>query len=158
VVAGATDTTCNGVFYVVSVGSSTTFTYASTGTNSSGTAGTAAPERQMFALDMQPGTPGLSNLHVVFWYPVSVPLQLASFSSSVPSTIPHPATAAEQTALVAGILVEENLYLTIPANWAVASLEAYIQALYTARLAARNALPQPGQYEGYWFDNVAWSQ
>jgi hypothetical protein len=118
VIAGAADTTCNGIFYVQSVGSATTLTYNSAGSNSSGTAGTAGPARQVFALDIQPQSPGLSTLLLAFWYPVSAPVPKASYASAVPTSIPHPPTAAEQAALTAGILVEESLYVTIPASWA----------------------------------------
>jgi hypothetical protein len=162
VIAGATDSTCNGVFYVVSVGSSTTFTYNSIGSNSSGTAGNAAPEREMFALEVSPASPGLATFHVVFWYPVATPVPKTSFTSAVPSSIPHPPTAAEQAALLAGILVEEQFYLTIPASWAqganITATEQYVQALYSGRLAALNALPQPGSVQGYWYDGTAWQE
>jgi hypothetical protein len=162
-IAGFTDTSYNGCFYVMSVGSTTTFTYNQTGANSSSSGGTTAPARQMFALDIKPpSSPGLATLHVIFWYPVLTPLPLASFTSAVPSTIPHPPTASDLAALLAGILVEESLYLTIPSSWAqganLTATEQYVQALYAGRLAALNALPQPGSVQGYWYDGTGWQQ
>jgi hypothetical protein len=85
-----------------------------------------------------------------------------SFTSAIPSTIPHPPTARDQAALLAGILVEESFYLTLPASWAqganLVATEQYVQALYAGRLAALNALPQPGSVQGYWYDGVAWAE
>jgi hypothetical protein len=161
-IAGVTDTSYNGVFYVVSVGSSTTLTYNQTGANSSSSGGTTAPARQMFALEIGAASAGLSTLHVVFWYPVSTPVPKASFTSAIPSTIPHPPTAADQAALSAGILVEESMFLTIPSSWAqgakLPATEQLIQDMYTGRLAALNALPQPGAVEGFWYDGTGWQQ
>jgi hypothetical protein len=161
-IQGATDTTLVGVFYVVSVGSTTTFTFNSTGANSSGTAGTAGPARQMFALGIGASSPGISTLQVIFWYPISSPVPKASFTSAVPSTIPHPPTARDQSALLAGILVEESVFLQIPSSWAqgakLSATEQYIQDYYSGRLAALNALPQPGAVEGYWYDGTGWQQ
>jgi hypothetical protein len=72
------------------------------------------------------------------------------------------ASAADQAALTAGILVEESLFVTIPSSWAqgpkLAATEQLIQDLYAGRLAALNALPQPGAVEGFWYDGTGWQQ
>jgi hypothetical protein len=40
----------------------------------------------------------------------------------------------------------------------MAATEAFVQALYAGRLAALNALPQPGSVIGFWYDGTGWQQ
>lgn len=162
-VAGVTDGTFNGIYYIVSAPSGTTFTYSQIGSNGTSGSGTTAPVRQMFSLGVNNASLGSLALNVVFWYPVSTPLPLVGSTGSIVSTnIAHPPTGAEIAAITAGILVEESINVTLPGSWAqganLAKTETFLQDLYVAKLAARNLLPQPGSVLGFWYDGTAWQQ
>lgn len=151
---GVTDVSFNGVYTVASA-SANSFTFNQTAANASSSGGTATAAKQIVALNLTSTTTGEIDVSVAFWYPVASGNEFAQSSSSSQFSR---AVSDENTALSTGRVIEEVNTWRFPSSYTGAQMEAFLQLVYTAKLAARNAVPATGQFYGFFFDGTAWSR
>jgi hypothetical protein len=151
---GVTDVSFNGINTVASA-SANSFTFAQTAANGSSSGGTATAAKQIIALNLAPTTTGEVDVMTAFWYPVTAGNE---FPQSASASQFSRSVADENTAISTGRLIEEVNSFRFPSSYTGAQMEAFLQVMYTAKLAARNAVPSAGQFYGFFFDGTAWSR
>ena len=97
-------------------------------------------------------TPVLQSINCVFWYPITSGKVLVSGTSAWSG-----ASAAENTAIQNGSVLEEINAFQFPVGYATAAIKTFLVQYWTNRNAAINGVG-PGLYNGVFDDSVTgWS-
>lgn len=110
--------------------------------------------KEIIILDQQPRDGGISQLNVLFWFPVTPSREIA-----VPGGASRyrDVTDVENGAIAAGSVVEEYFSHIIPVGTTAAQVKAQLQAIYANRKAAFDARPNPNQFYGTSWDGTVWA-
>jgi hypothetical protein len=97
-------------------------------------------------------TPVIQNVQAVFWFPITTGKLAVSGVSAWSG-----ASAAENTAIQSGNVIEEVSSFQLPVNFPVVQTKAYLNTYWTNRNAAINGVG-PGLYNSVFYDSVSgWS-
>lgn len=145
--AGITDTTFNGVYTVASVTDATHYTFSQTAANGSSSGGTVTATKQIIGLWYDPTQQlGKAFMSVAMWFPVVAGNEIPGAAVSAFKR----ATADENAAITAGRIVEALDSYPVPATYSGTEITTYLERMYAAILAARNAQAPIGQYYGFY--------
>lgn len=110
--------------------------------------------KQIIVLDTLPLPGGISQVNVVFWFPVAAGREIA-----IPGATSKykGATDVENGAIAAGQVVEEAFQLQSPPGTSTATVKTQLQSAYTNRKAVFDARPNPNQFYGLAWDGTAWA-
>jgi len=113
--------------------------------------------KEIIALRVRPGS-GSTNIDVTWLFWLAVPAgQEIALPVGAASVWPG-ASAAENAAIQAGQVIEEQHGAQWPAGTPAATIKAALVSAFTARQAIVNGQPNPNQYFGVFFDSVTgWS-
>jgi hypothetical protein len=91
------------------------------------------------------------NINLVFWYPITSGQAATSGVSAWPK-----ASAAENTAIQNGSILEEVTSFSFPVGTPVANIEAFLLQYWTNRNAQIGGIG-PGLYQNYGYTGSAWT-
>lgn len=92
----------------------------------------------------------MSSMTVVFWYPVTVGAKAVAGVSAWAS-----ASAAENTAIQNGSIIEEVQTFQFPSGLSAANVEAFLNQYFTNRNAQINNIG-PGLFANIGYNGIAW--
>lgn len=147
------DTSFQGIYTVATVPDATHFTInqASTQPNATPAAsGTVVPAKQWIAETIDSSQGGEINIRVEYWFPVSFGNEMPNGSGSSFSRL----TSDETTAINTGRIFVEIDSVQFPNNYTGAQMQAFINQLYTQKLAYRNSTLVIGQFYGFYSDGT----
>jgi hypothetical protein len=109
--------------------------------------------KRIIVLGVQVGTP-FTTVGAVFWYPVTVP---SSAKTQTSGSIWTGAVAAENAAIQAGTVIEEQNTFQFPTGLASATMEAWLLQYWTQRNVQINGTG-PNLFNGVFNDSLTgWS-
>ena len=110
--------------------------------------------KQIIVLDTQPLPGNISQVNVVFWFPV-----IAGREIALPGATSRykGATDVENGAIASGTVVEEQFQLQSPPGTSAATVKSQLQAAYANRKAIFDARPNPNQFYGLAWDGTTWA-
>jgi hypothetical protein len=110
--------------------------------------------KQIIVLDTLPLPGNISQVNVVFWFPVAAGREIALPGAS---SVFKNASAAENGEIAAGRVVEEQFQLQSPPGTSAALVKTQLQAAYANRKAIFDAKPNPNQFYGLAWDGTTWA-
>lgn len=117
--------------------------------------------RQIIVLDISQANGGQKAVRVAFWFPIAQAKAYPkpTFQSAVDPTLAQAGqpSAQEISDLRAGLVLEEVGVYIFASSYTTAQIKADLQQLYTDRLAAVTAQPNPISFYGVSFDGAVWS-
>jgi hypothetical protein len=153
---GTTGGTYNVNQTVVTVPSSTTFTFPQgslSATGQAGAAGSAIPAKQVIVLNVVSVGTTTTQINFVMWLTTTQPFPIASASSIYKNV-----TAQEATAITNGWVIERTGSKQYPNNDDPHSvIEVDLGNEYAEQQAAFAASVQPGAYYGIYSNGTGWS-
>jgi hypothetical protein len=97
------------------------------------------------------------NYNVLFWFPVTSGIRTQTAGSSwVANGTSAGASAAENTAIQNGTVLEEPHSFAFPVSTPVATIEATLQQAWANRNVQVNAIGQ-NKFYGFFWDGTTWS-
>ena len=111
--------------------------------------------RQIIILETRPNTGGLTSISAALWFPIG---SLAARVPRNPAISPVPnVTAAEQTDLESGAVLEEVMTVVYPSGMGTAGIKSDLVNRFSARAAYLATTPPTRQFFGVFYDGTAWS-
>ena len=111
--------------------------------------------KQLIVMRVAKGPGGDNNVSFLMWLAVASGREVP-----IPGAVSQwtGASAAENTAIAAGQVIEEPYSIQYPVTMTKAQIEADLVSRFTARQAQIAALPNPNQFFGVFFDSATgWS-
>lgn len=109
--------------------------------------------KQVIILDVNP-QPGTTVIRYAMWFAVPVGKENPAVAHSAFTR----ATATELNDIALGKVVEAVDVAKFPSSQSQATVQAFLQTLWTDMNAAFQASPKPGQFFGLNWDGAAWTQ
>lgn len=113
--------------------------------------------KQIHILEQSGVQDGQRTIKCVFWFPIAGAAKVPKpgYVSFAPAVN---VSAADQSALEDGSVLEETVLIPFPTSYSTTQLKAIINARYTDRAAALALAPAARAFYGVFYDSVtAWS-
>ena len=151
-ISGVADNSFNLNATVASIPSTTSFTFNQSGANASSSGGSVLPAKEVIVLAIRTSTPAVINVQYALWLTTLVPVPQPGAVS-----VWTGASAQENAAIAAGLVIEETRARDFPNTLTKAQIEGFLQAEFQAGQAYLQSVAQPGQFYGVFFDGTGWS-